>query len=70
VLRARYAVTWLRLGLAFGGFATALLAVAFEDERLGWAAIALLAGSLLVRVVERRRRARRDDVQGGGPSEE
>jgi hypothetical protein len=63
-------VTYLRLGLAFGGFAVALLAVAFEDERLGWAAIALLAGSLLVRVIERRRRASVDGEEGGGPPEE
>lgn len=63
-------MTYLRLGLAFGGFAVALLAVAFEDERLGWGAIALLAGSLLVRVIERRRRSRGDEVEGGGPSEE
>ena len=63
-------MTYLRLGLAFGGFAVALLAVAFEDERLGWGAIALLAGSLLVRVIERRRRSRMDEVEGGGPSEE
>jgi hypothetical protein len=63
-------VTYLRLGLAFGGFAVALLAVAFEDERLGWGAIALLAGSLLVRVIERRRRASGDGVDGGGTSEE
>jgi hypothetical protein len=63
-------MTYLRLGLAFGGFAVALLAVAFEDERLGWAAIALLAGSLLVRVIERRRRSRGDEVEGGGSSEE
>jgi hypothetical protein len=62
-------VTYLRLGLAFGGFAVALLAVAFEDERLGWAAIVLLGGSLLVRVIERRRRSRSDGV-GGGPSED
>ena len=48
-------MTYLRLGLAFGGFAVALLAVAFEDQRFGWGAIALLAGSLLVRAVERRR---------------
>jgi hypothetical protein len=51
-------VTYLRLGLAFGGFAVALLAVAFEDERLGWGAIALLVGSLLVRVIERRGRSK------------
>ena len=63
-------MTYLRLGLAFGGFAVALLAVAFEDERLGRGAIALLAGSLLVRVIERRRRSRTDEVEGGGPSGE
>jgi hypothetical protein len=62
-------MTYLRLGLAFGGFAVALLAVGFEDERLGWGAIALLAGSLLVRVIERRR-SRTDEVEGGGPSGE
>jgi len=63
-------VTYLRLGLAFGGFAVALLAVAFEDQRLGWGAIALLAGSLLVRAIERRGRSRSDGAEGGGPSEE
>jgi hypothetical protein len=60
----------MRLGLAFGGFAVALLAVAFEDQRLGWGAIALLVGSLLVRVIERRRRSRSDAAGGGGPPEE
>jgi hypothetical protein len=63
-------VTYLRLGLAFGGFAVALLAVAFEDERLGWGAIGLLAGSLLVRIIERRARSSGDTPEGGGPSEE
>ena len=63
-------MTYLRLGLAFGGFAVALLAVAFEDDRIGWGAIALLAGSLLVRVIERRRRSRTDEVKDGGPSAE
>ena len=63
-------MTYLRLGLAFGGFAVALLAVAFEDDRIGWGAIAMLAGSLLVRVIERRRRSRMDEVKDGGPSAE
>jgi hypothetical protein len=48
-------VTYLRLGLAFGGFAAALLAIAFEDRRLGWGAIVLLTASLVVRIVQRRR---------------
>jgi hypothetical protein len=63
-------VNYLRVGLAFGGFAVALLAVAFEDQRLGWGAIALLAGSLLMRVIERRRRSRSDEAEGSGPPEE
>jgi hypothetical protein len=44
----------LRLGLAVAGFLAAVLAIALEDERVGWFAIALLAGSLLVRLVQRR----------------
>ena len=63
-------MTYLRLGLALGGFAVALLAVAFEDERLGWGAIALLAGSLLVRVIERRARSRGETPEDSGPPEE
>ena len=49
-------VVWIRLriGLALAGFAVALLALAFEDHRLGWGAIALLAGSLLSRLLTRR----------------
>ena len=49
-------LTWIRLGLALAGFAGALLAVALEERRLAWGAIALLAGSLLVRLAQRRRR--------------
>jgi hypothetical protein len=45
----------LRIGLALAGFAAALLAVAFEDRRLAWAAIALLVCSLIVRLLQRRR---------------
>jgi hypothetical protein len=63
-------VTYLRLGLAFGGFAVALLAVAFEDERLGWGAIALLTGSLLVRVIQRRARSSDDTPEDSGPPDE
>jgi hypothetical protein len=45
----------LRIGFALAGFAAALLAVAFEDPRLAWAAIALLVCSLIVRLLQRRR---------------
>jgi hypothetical protein len=48
--------TVLRIGLALAGFAVAVLAVALEDHRLGWAAIALLLASLIVRLLQRRRR--------------
>lgn len=66
----RHVVTYLRLGLALGGFAVALLAVAFEDKRLGWGAIALLAGSLLVRVIERRARSKGASPEDGNAPEE
>ena len=45
----------LRVGLALAGFAVALLAVALQDRQLGWAAIALLIGSLIVRLLQRGR---------------
>jgi hypothetical protein len=63
-------VSYLRLGLAFGGFAVSLLAVAFEDQRLGWGAIALLAGSLVVRVIERRRRSSDDTAEDSRPRQD
>ena len=44
----------LRIGLALAGFAMAVLAIALEDHRIGWAAIALLLGSLIVRLLQRR----------------
>jgi hypothetical protein len=43
----------VRVLLAMAGFACALLAIAFEDHRLGWLAIALLAASLVARLVWR-----------------
>jgi uncharacterized membrane protein len=46
----------VRVGFAIAGFALALLSVALDDHRLAWAAIALLAASLLIRLVRRKRR--------------
>ena len=48
-------LTAIRIGLALGGFVAAVLAIALEDHRVGWAAIALLIGSLIARLVQRRR---------------
>ena len=50
-------LTVLRVGLSLAGFAAALLAVALEDRGLAWAAIALLTGSLIVRLIQRRKDA-------------
>jgi uncharacterized membrane protein len=44
----------LRLGLALAGMAVAVLAVALDEGRLAWAAIALLAGALIVRLTRPR----------------
>lgn len=48
-------LTALRIVLALAGFAVAVAAIALEDHRIGWAAIALLIGSLIVRLLQRRR---------------
>lgn len=53
----------LRLGLALVGFAAALLAVSLGDERVGWAAIALLAASLIVRLLQQRTAQKKDNAQ-------
>ena len=45
-------VALLRIGLAVAGFAVALLAVALGDRQIGWGAIALLIGSLIVRLLQ------------------
>ena len=44
----------LRLGLAAAGLLLALLSVAWDDRQLAWGAIALLAGSLIVRLLMRK----------------
>ena len=44
----------LRLGLALAGFVAALVALALESQRIGWAAIALLTASVIIRVIQRR----------------
>ena len=45
----------LRLGFALAGFVLALFSVALEDIRLGWAAIAVLLVSMIVRLLLRKR---------------
>jgi hypothetical protein len=54
ILPAR-TMTLVRLGLSLAGFVVAVLAVALEDRQLGWGAIALLIGSLIVRLLQRGR---------------
>jgi Flp pilus assembly protein TadB len=49
----------LRFGFAIAGFALALLSIALDDHRLAWAAIVLLAASLLIRLVRRKRTNRK-----------
>jgi uncharacterized membrane protein len=46
----------LRIAFAIAGFVLALLSIARDDHRLAWAAIALLAASLLIRLVRHRRK--------------
>jgi membrane protein implicated in regulation of membrane protease activity len=55
----------LRIGLALAGFVLALLSVALDDHRLAWAAIAVLATSLLIRLVRRKRESRKSQGDDG-----
>jgi hypothetical protein len=48
-------VNQLKLGLALAGLLLAVVSVAREDRRLAWGAIALLTGSLIVRLLIRKR---------------
>jgi hypothetical protein len=48
-------VNQLKLGLALAGLLLAVVSVAWEDRRLAWGAIALLTGSLIVRLLIRKR---------------
>ena len=48
-------MTRLRLGLAIAGFVLALLSLVVNDSRLGWAAIAALIGSAIIRLIQRKR---------------
>jgi hypothetical protein len=57
-------VNRLRVGFALLGFVLALLSVALNDIRLGWAAIAVLLISLIVRLILRKR-VNRDSETGG-----
>jgi len=44
----------LRIGLGLAGLAVAVVAVATDSPRITWAGIALLTGSLIVRLLQRR----------------
>lgn len=48
-------VNRIRLGLSLAGMVVAVVAIMLNDRRVVWGAIALLAASLLLRVVARRR---------------
>ena len=56
-------LTWIRLGLSLAGMVVAVVAIMLEDRRIVWGAIALLAASLLLRIVVRRR----GPPRGGDP---
>jgi hypothetical protein len=45
----------IRLGLSLSGMVVAVVAIMLNDRRIVWGAIALLAASLILRLVARRR---------------
>jgi hypothetical protein len=56
----------VRLSLGLAGLAAAAMAVAFDQRLLGWAAMVLLAASVVLRLVARRR-ADRNPGEADGP---
>jgi hypothetical protein len=50
----------VRLGLSLSGMVVAIVAIMLDDRRVVWGAIALLAASLMLRLVARRRSSGRD----------
>jgi uncharacterized oligopeptide transporter (OPT) family protein len=60
---------YARLGLAVAGFVAALVSIALNDRQLGWGAIALLIGSLILRIVSGKPEdpsGKREDLDSGG----
>jgi hypothetical protein len=55
---------YARLGLAVAGFIAALLSIMLDDPQFGWGAIALLIGSLIVRLLSQKREDRKSRDQG------
>jgi hypothetical protein len=52
-----------RLGLAVAGFLAALASIVLDNRQIGWGAIALLIGSLILRILSGKR-ADRDRGDG------
>ena len=46
---------YVRLGLSLSGMVVAVIAIMLDDRRIVWGAIALLAASLILRIIARRR---------------
>ena len=55
-------VTRVRLALSLSGMVLAVVAIMTNDRRVLWGAVALLAASLILRLIQRGGR------QGGGPT--
>lgn len=55
---------YARLGLAVAGFIAALLSIYLDDRQFGWGAIALLIGSLILRLLSQKRGGRKSGDRG------
>ena len=54
-LRISFTLNALRIGLAWAGFIVAFVSVALDNRRIAWGAMALLIGSLICRILVRKR---------------
>jgi hypothetical protein len=53
-----------RIAFALAGLVAAVLSVTLDDDRIAWAAIALLAASLILRLILRKRENDPPDTDG------
>lgn len=54
-LRIPITLNALRIGLAWAGFVVAFVSVIVDNRRIAWGAMALLIGSLICRILVRKR---------------
>lgn len=57
-MRFHFTLNAFRIGLAWAGFVVAFVSVVLDNRQIAWGAMALLIGSLICRILVRKRENR------------